>query len=186
MLAWMVSGVGFLFIFGLYTLIFRALLHYVSIGSDNFWAALVIKATDWLVFPFDKILGRVRTYRHLDISALLAFFFLDIIRFYVLGLLKYAIILKPSLVLLTSVSDVVVFSFSLLSFAFLLRILIGWFPKMVGEAFRAMVFGLTHPLMNYSREWIVPMGGYDFLPFFWLMLLQAFSFFLYVSMPLHF
>ena len=62
-----------------------------------------------------------------------------------------------------------------LTLAFLLRIILTWYPKIdLRSSFWLIIFLPTEPVLVWSRKIVAPIGGVDVTPIIWVGLLSLF------------
>ena len=67
------------------------------------------------------------------------------------------------------------FSIGALTLAFLLRIILTWYPKIdLRTGFWPIIFLPTEPILVLTRKIITPIGGVDVTPIIWVGLLSLF------------
>ena len=67
------------------------------------------------------------------------------------------------------------FSIGALTLAFLLRIILTWYPKIdLRTGFWPIIFLPTEPILVLTRKIIAPIGGVDVTPIIWVGLLSLF------------
>ena len=67
------------------------------------------------------------------------------------------------------------FSIGALTFAFLLRIILTWYPKIdLRTGFWPIIFLPTEPILVITRKIVAPIGGVDVTPIIWVGLLSLF------------
>ncbi len=67
------------------------------------------------------------------------------------------------------------FSIGALTLAFLLRIILTWYPKIdLRTGFWPIIFLPTEPILVLTRKIVAPIGGVDVTPIIWVGLLSLF------------
>ena len=67
------------------------------------------------------------------------------------------------------------FSIGALTLAFLLRIILTWYPKIdLRTGFWPIIFLATEPILIPTRKIVAPIGGVDVTPIIWVGLLSLF------------
>ena len=62
-----------------------------------------------------------------------------------------------------------------LTLAFLLRIILTWYPKIdLRTGFWPIIFLPTEPILVFTRKIVAPIGGVDVTPIFWVGLFRLF------------
>lgn len=170
------------FTVGLYFLWFRIAARYVGISPEQPIAKFVIRWTDYLIQPLTPILGKWSRNR-VEVSAIIVVFLLHLVRFYLFAWLIDEIWLKFYIALIVTVGDCFIYPLQLLFYAFVLRVVMGWVSVSENNPTQEVVKALTAPIMAYSRNWVLPIDGMDFLPYIWVLLLKCLAFIIAISMP---
>ena len=156
-LAFLVSTVVQLY---LLVILLRVLLEFVQADFYNPVCQLLIKATDPLVKPINKLLpGRSR----LNLAALILLYLVQCLGLVLLVLIQ-GFTLDPIVLALRAVQELV----RLLLVTYLVLILAGVILSWVGQGMRhpiiPLIFQLTDPVLAPIRRILPAMGGFDLSP----------------------
>lgn len=169
----------------LYVLWLRVGLRFFRVSWTNLIAKTVFDWTNRFVKPFSKLCQHIPSGRY-DWGTLCLLGVVELLKFYVLTLMGYGMVLSPPLAMILLIGDVFIFPCQLLFYAMIFRVLMSWLPHLSQHpaAFIALTF--TQPLMNWLGEKRGIIAGMDFGPWIWMIVLKGIIFVANASMPLHF
>lgn len=167
------SGLSFLintvFTLYLFVLLVRVLLPAVGADAHNPFCQFIIKLTEPLIAPLQKILPRTG---RVDIAAIIILWFFTCVKNWILlGLLLGAPIFWPGLALL-AIAQIFEMLLQFYFFAIIVRVILSWVQPKSYNPFIVVLLQLTEPLLTPARRMIPPVAGLDLSALVVVILLQ--------------
>jgi len=173
MLAGMNDGLTFLLqmTVDLYVLmlILRAILQYRRAPYSNPICQAIIKLTDPVVKPFQKL---IPGYKGIDLAIIVLIFVIEIIKLYALVGLKAGAFANPLGVGLWAVGGLINQTINVFFYSLVVRVILSWVSPTASHPVIDILYIVTEPLMSLSRRYIPPLSGIDFSPLAIIILLK--------------
>lgn len=163
------SAVQLLFSLYIYVMVLRLLMHVARVDFFNPITQGILKATDPLVRPVQKI---IKPMARFDLATFLVAFVLQLVAFLIIqqliGMPLGSVVPLLAVVLASLFSMVVKIYF----FALIISIILSWVAPQANHPGAILVFQLTEPLLAPVRRILPSLGGLDISPIFVFLGLQ--------------
>ena len=149
--------------FGLYFLmvLLRFLFQYFHISFANPISQLILKGTNPILIPMQRVIPR---YKNIDLSIILLLIGIKALELSLLTLLSTASVPKPLGLIIWPLCSILAQSVNVFFFATLIISLLSWFMPMHHTPATSLLLQLTEPLMRPARRLLPATGGFDFSP----------------------
>ena len=159
------SAVTFLIqtIFDLYLIIviLRLVLQFFEVDYYNPLSQFVVKVTNPLVLLLRRVLPRVS---FIDISALVLFLLIDLIKFILLISLTGFTMVGPLSLLVLVIADLIRQTLNLFFYVVLISVVLSWVSSYRSHPMMDALYKITEPLLAPVRRVIPPIAGFDISP----------------------
>ena len=164
----------------------RIALHYYLVSSLNKFAQMIHTMTHPLTKPFDY-LCRLKTKRFLvyDWPAMIVLCIVEILKFLLLGLLQYGIILPLSYIGWLVIADFIIQPCQFLFYAIIFRVLVTWIGPIRPNPIMDALCVITNPILSLSYRISPKMPGIDISPFIAMLLLKMITLFVGSYLPMN-
>lgn len=155
-LLFLINILADLFVF---VLIARIILVWVHADYYNPMTKFVAKLSDWCVRPLKRL---IPSFKDLETASLLLIFLIEVLKFFLTGLLAYH---WPSFlgVLLLALSDTLKLTINVFFYAILMQVILSYFPRTHREIYNLLSI-ITAPIMRPIRRYLHPVHGFDISP----------------------
>ena len=175
--------VGLFFALILFSLWLRLFLRCFGAPPQQIIYKTIVEWTDKLLPPALPLLGKLRRGR-IEWTVVLSILFVDICRLYIITFILLGGLLRTKIAIIHLIGDLFIQPLRFLLYAMILRLVMGLFKSLQKNPLREVVFQVTEPFIQYSRDLIPIVSGYDFSPFLWMMIFKGVSFFIFISIPI--
>ena len=168
----MVFIINFIFESYLYILLLRLLLQKMRAPFYNPLSQFIIKVTDPLVKPLQRMIPGVRGF---DFAIVFLLVVLEIIALLLLIGLQFHTLpgaLGGIIIVIAKLCHKVI---NVFFFAVIIGAIMSWFPTLQSGPVAEMVFLLSEPILKPVRRWMPLIGGIDLSPLVVILLLQLVS-----------
>ncbi|HSW71556.1 MAG TPA: YggT family protein [Gammaproteobacteria bacterium] len=155
-LIFLISTLADLYVF---ILIARIILVWVHADYYNPMAKFIAKFTDCSVLPIKRFVHNIKD---LELATVLLIILIEILKFFLIGLLSYGFPHLVGLVLL-AFSDTLKLVINVFFYAILIEIILSWFPHSPSDIYKLLAI-ITAPIMRPIRRYIRPIHGFDISP----------------------
>lgn len=141
-------------------LLLRFFLRLSGASTHNSITKWVIKITKPIVKPVQWFLP---TWRRLDIAVIIVCLIVEMAKIYIYGFLKVGIEFPILPIFVFSCGQLLQFALQLYGIAVIAQAVLSWInpdPNPLTD----IVYTLTAPLLNFTRRFIPPLGGFDLSP----------------------
>jgi len=155
-LVFLINTVADLYVF---VLIARIILVWVHADYYNPMTQFIAKITDFCVLPLKRVLPN---YKDLELATLLLIFMIQIVKFFLIGILAYKL---PHIfgLLLLAFSETLKLTLNVFFYANLMQVILSWFPNVHNEIYNLLAI-ITAPIMRPIRRYVHPVHGFDISP----------------------
>lgn len=179
--------VALIFSLILFVLWGRIILRYYRVSALHPVTHAIARLTNPLFVPLERLIyleNKKRLPRY-DWICLAFIACVEAIKFILLGLLAYKIVLPFGYLLLFIVADMVVQPCNLFFYALLLRVIMSWVNPQGSMHPAANLLNLiTNPLVRLGQTIIPNISGFDFGPFVIMIILKVITLFISAMLPL--
>lgn len=154
-----------------FVILLRILLQFFRANINNPICQMVAKISNPIILPLRKILPRVS---FIDIASIITLFFVEIIKFMMLGLIQ-GILVSLIPCILMSITDMLLQTVDLLFYAIIVRVILSWIHSPNTMYLAEIVYVMTEPLLGRIRRVVPIIGGLDLSPLLAFVLLKVIS-----------
>ena len=171
-----------LLIFVLWT---RIALRYFKVSSLHPVSQMIIKLTAPILTPCNKLFSllNVNIIRY-DWPCFLLIILVELIKFFVIGLLFLKVMLAWPLICAFTAAELVVEPCNLLFYALIIRVIMSWVSPGWQHPIAYLALLVTEPLLASLRRRLPTMSGFDFSPLVAIIILKVITLFITASLPL--
>ncbi|KTD08562.1 YggT family protein [Legionella jamestowniensis] len=168
----------------LFALFIRAALRYFQVSTLHPVGQLVYQLTNPIVHPIERLIysGKTPLNRY-DWITLGLIVIIDLLKFLVLGLLFYNILLPVLYLILFTIADLITLVCELLFFMILIRVIISWINPTRQHPVLDIIRLITEPLLELGRYLIPNISGFDFSPIIIMIFLKIIALFMAAILP---
>lgn len=168
-------------IFDLYIflLLLRLLLQFFYANYYNPVSQFVIKFTNFLVRPVQKIIPK---YKGIDFAIILLLVLAEIIQIYLIVWFRFKMLPAVSGLAPWVVGDLLHQTMNILFFAIIIRAILSWVSANMQNPFYEITFVLTEPLIKPLRRFIPLLGNIDLSPLIVAVILKFVDIILFVPL----
>lgn len=148
-------------------LVIRLLLAYVQVNYFNPIVQMIIKLTQPLVGPVKRV---VPNYRRIEFATLLWILILEMIKFFIMGLITIGFPASMLGLLLLSIADIFKLILNTYFYGILLAAILSWVQP--HSPVSQILAQMLSPVMRPIRRWVPVVGGFDISPIPAMILLQ--------------
>ena len=155
-LVFLINTVADLYVF---ILIARIILVWVHADDYNPMTKFVAKLTDFCVLRVKRIAPNIKD---LETASLILIFLIEIVKFFLIGILAYKL---PNIfgLLLLALSETLKLTINVFFYAILMQVILSWFPYTQTEIYNLLAI-ITAPIMRPIRRYVRPVQGFDISP----------------------
>ena len=155
-LVFLINTIADLYVF---VLIARIILVWVHADYYNPMTKFVAKLTDWSVQPLKRVLPNIKD---LELASLVLIFLIQIVKFFLIGILVYSL---PNIfgLLLLALAETIKLTINVFFYAILMQVILSWFPYTHSEIYNLLAI-ITAPIMRPIRRYVHPVHGFDISP----------------------
>lgn len=165
--------VGIIFHFYLLIVMLRLLLQYYGARWHNPISQFVIKLTQPLVKPLQKI---IPGYKGIDFAIVFLLIVLVLIKNVLIALLQAQTLPNVIGLSIWSFGTLINIFLDIYFWAILIRVILSWVNPMSGAPFQEILFIITEPVMLLARRIIPAVGGLDFSPIVLIIAIKVIEF----------
>lgn len=171
----------------LFVLWLRIILRFYRVSALHPMGQAIYRLTDFVILPLESLIYRgKRPPQRFDYISLSCIVLVEIVKFLLLSLIAYGVLLPLVYLLLFVSGDLIIQLGDLLFYALLLRVIMSWVNPHFQMHPAAMVINLiTDPLIQIGRRIIPNISGFDFAPFVMMIIIKVITLFISASMPIH-
>lgn len=171
--------VQIIFDFYILLLLLRLLLQFFYANYYNPISQFVIKFTNFLVKPVQRILPK---YKGIDFAIIVLLLLAEIIQIYLLVWLRFNVL--PAIAGLAPwiIGDLLHQIINILFFALIIRAIMSWLSTNMQNPVYEITFVLTEPLLKPIRRFIPHVGNIDLSPLIVAVILKFIDIFLFVPL----
>ncbi|KTD48585.1 YggT family protein [Legionella rubrilucens] len=138
-----------------------------------------------IIGPVERLVYRKQPApKRYDWITLLFVIAVELIKFFLIGLIVYGAIMPFSYLLLFTAADLIVQPLNLLFFMVLIRALMSWINPQWHHPAGEVLAVMTNPLLALGRKIIPDISGFDFSPIIIMIMIKVITLFISASMPL--
>lgn len=153
----------------LFIVMLRLLMQMVRVNFYNPMCQFVVKATNPILLPLQRVIPR---FANVDLATVLVLLLTNLFKFSALILLNN-IDFPPFLHVLTwAISDITLLAFNIFFYSIIIRMLLSWINPTRHNPTAEILHSITEPLLSPIRKKIPVIAGLDMSPFIVLILLQ--------------
>lgn len=158
-------------VFGIYILfvVLRFLLAWVRADFYNPISQAIVKITNPALLPLRRL---IPGYGGVDWSSVVLMLLLKIVELELVGLVIFGKLLAPAGVLVIAVAELLRLTIYIFMFAVFVQVVLSWVTPGAYNPFTVILYRLTEPLLRPARQFLPPIGGFDFSPVVVLVLLN--------------
>ena len=149
-------------------ILLRFFLQYFRADFYNPLSQFTVKATDPIVKPLRKIVPGLGG---IDLSSLIAAYFVIIAKFLLISLISGAFSLNIVYLLLMSIVELLQSILGLFMFLIIIRVILSWVAPTGYNPVLAVIGQISEPVVAKFRRLLPPMSGFDFSPMLALILI---------------
>lgn len=155
-LVFLINTLADLYVF---VLIARIILVWVHADYYNPMTKLIAKLTDWSVLRLKRFIPNLKD---LETASLVLIFLIEIIKFFLIGIIAYHL---PNIfgLLLLALSETLKLTINVFFYAILIQVILSWFPYTQTEIYNLLAI-ITAPIMRPIRRYVHPVHGFDISP----------------------
>lgn len=148
-------------VFDLFLLILALRIVLVGVRADyyNPLSQIIVKLTKWFINPLRKIIPNVA---HIELSTLLVFFVIELIKFFIICLLTAGIAHVDGLIILALADGIKLF-INIFFYAILIMAILSWVHSGYSPIMQTLM-QITTPIIRPFRRIIPPISGFDVAP----------------------
>ncbi|STX29658.1 Integral membrane protein YggT, involved in response to extracytoplasmic stress (osmotic shock) [Legionella beliardensis] len=171
----------------IFVLWLRIIMRYYRVSPLHPMGQAIYRLTDRIVLPIEAMVySNKRRPHRFDYISFSYIIIVEIIKFILLGLIAYRVVLPLIYLLLFVIGDLVIQLGDLLFYALLIRIILSWANPQWQAHPAAMIINLiTDPLIRIGHRIVPNISGFDFAPFIVMIILKVITLFISASLPLH-
>ena len=183
------TAVGFFIVSLFFTLIvfslwLRIALRYLRVSSLHPVSQLIHTITDPFMGPVNQLLKqKFQPGQKYDKTAIGVLVLVEILKMICLSLLAFHTIMPLQYVLIYVIADLIIQPCDLLFYAILVRVIMSFVNPTWQSPIADLLRMLTEPLLKLGRRIIPDISGFDFSPYFILMLLKVITLFIHACLP---
>lgn len=162
----------------------RIALVYLRVSALHPVSQAIYTLTDPFVKPLTRFLPFSRRPNLYDWPAFIVLVIIELLKFVLIGMLFYGILLPLSFLLLYTVADLIIQPCNLLFYAILIRVVMSWINPGWHHPAAEILYRLTEPLLRLGRLIIPDISGFDFSPFVMMIVLKVIVLFIGGLLPL--
>ncbi|MGQ3889848.1 YggT family protein [Legionella sp. CNM-1927-20] len=165
----------------------RILLRYYRVSPLHPMGQVIYRLTDRIVLPVESIIFRNKRHpQRFDAVSFAYIIVIEIVKFILLSLIAYQILLPITYLLLFVVADLIIQLGNLLFYALLLRVIMSWVNPQWQMHPAAMILNLiTDPLISIGHKIVPNISGFDFSPFIMMVIIKVITLFISASLPIY-
>ncbi|WP_419419172.1 YggT family protein [Legionella sp. D16C41] len=165
----------------------RIFLRYYGVSPLHPMGQAIYRLTDQFILPIESRVFRGKRYpQRFDSISFIYIVVLEIVKFLLLGLIAYRMVLPVTYLLLLVAADLIIQLGDLLFYALLLRVIMSWINPQWQMHPAAMIINLiTDPLIKIGHRIIPNISGFDFAPFIMMVFIKVITLFISASVPIH-
>jgi YggT family protein len=163
-------------VFDLYLIVLmtRIILAWARADYFNPLTQIILKLTQPIIKPLQRFIPK---YAGIELSTLLVIFVLEIIKFFLIGLIVYGLPTNAFGLFILAGVDILKLFFNTLFYAILFLAIFSWFQSGFSPIARTLTL-ITSPIMRPIQRVLPPIAGFDLSPIPALIILQLFAIFL--------
>lgn len=171
--------------FGLITfaLWVRIILHFMRVNSLHPVNQVILKLTNPMLLPFNKIISSNK-YKRFDLPSLILVSIICFIKFTIIGPLFFVGIFSLGYILAFTLADLIVQPLNLLFYAVIIRVILSWINSGFRNPIVDLLIIITEPLLSFLRKYIPEIAGFDFTPLAAVILIKVITITIGGSLPL--
>lgn len=173
-----------IFNLAIFILLVRIILRFFRISSLHPFAHMIYDLTNPIIEPVEKLFKSAKRVHPNDWFSLGVLFFVELVKFILLGLLLYKTFLPFTYLILFASADIVVQLCNLLFYIILIRLILSWVNPTWNHPSLDIIKFVTNPLFALGRRIVPNISGFDFSPFIILIILKVITLFISASLPL--
>lgn len=169
----------------LYALWIRVGLHYLKFSSLHPISNLIYSVTNPIVRPINNLLTKKGQRRSpIEWGSIVIIIVAELIKFLFTGLLFYGIVFSIAHMILFTVADMIVQPLNLLFYMILIRVIMSWIQPNWQHPAHDVLRAFTNPTLRLSNYIIPNISGFDFSPFFALVIIKVITLFISSAIPI--
>lgn len=155
-LVFLINTIADLYVF---ILISRIILVWVHADYFNPMTKFIARLTDFCVLRIKRLVPNIKD---LETASLLLIFLIQIVKFFLIGVLAYKL---PNIfgLLLLAFSETLKLTINVFFYAILIQVILSWFPYTHSEIYNLLAI-ITAPIMRPIRRYVHPVHGFDISP----------------------
>ncbi len=155
-LVFLINIIADLYVF---ILIARIILVWVHADDYNPMTKFIAKLTDFSVLRLKRLIPNIKD---LETASLLLIFLIEIVKFFLIGVLAYSM---PNVfgLLLLAFAETLKLTINVFFYAILLQVILSWFPHTRSDIYNLLSI-ITAPIMRPIRRYLHPVHGFDLSP----------------------
>lgn len=151
--------------FGLITfaLWVRIILHFMRVSSLHPVNQVVLKITNPLLYPLNKVIPSNK-YKRIDIPCLILVSLICLIKFTIIGPMFFVGLFSGGYIIAFTIADLIVQPLNLLFYAIVIRVIMSWINPSFRNPLVDLLIIITEPILSFFRKYIPEIAGFDFTP----------------------
>lgn len=144
-----------------YLLLLRLLLQRLKVNYFNRFVQLLVKLTDFIVRPAQKLIPSFKGYDLALLFLVLVTQGLAVFLMASVGPQNSRLFLGAFFVIIGQLGVKVV---NIYFYAIIIQAVLSWLPALQTGPFIELVYRIADPILRYARRWIPPIAGFDLSP----------------------
>lgn len=168
----------------IFSLWLRIALRYLHVSTLHPVSQLIYKITNLLVNPIQLVLRlKYQPRQKYDIPAVITLIIVEVCKILILSLFAFHTIIPALYIAIYVLADLIIQPCDILFWAILFRVIMSFANPGWQGPIADFLYLLTEPLLKPSRKIIPDIAGFDFSPFFIMVLLKIITLFISGSLP---
>lgn len=168
----------------LFVLWLRIALRFFRVSAIHPVGRLIYGLTNPVIHPIERLIyPKNATIKQYDWVCLGLIFVVELLKFFLIGLVFHGILLPISYLILFAVADAIIQVCNLLFYIILIRVIMSWVNPTWQHPALDIIKLISNPLLNLGRRIIPDISGFDFSPFIIMIILKVITLFMAASLP---
>ena len=169
----------------LFVLWLRIILRYFRVSALHPIGLTVYSYTNPILMPIENLFRRGKNARpRYDWICLAFIIVIEFVKFSILGLLTYKIVIPFIYLAILVLADLIVQPCNLLFYALIIRVVLSWVnPQWQQHPAASILIMVTQPLIRFGHKIVPDISGFDFSPFIMMIILKVITLFISASVP---